>query len=616
MTSSSTMALPAALRPWRDWLHGFDVAQIEALGAMLLPLQAAIGSFRAPPRKGHDEPNGYDDLQRRGPYDRLLLSEWMLADELPDEFLRRASANEHLFLAPRRESVRVDRRIVAIFDDGALQLGASRLAQLALWILLARRATDAGAAFAWATLHMSAFAPQESAADALKRLLQARCLQRSDAQHLQRWTQRPSDGPETAECWLIGAPQIDRSPQTLGLTHRVLIERDLAAHLTVDIAGPSSTRHARVPIPANHAAQSLLRGNFNQRRAMAPTLAPGTTTRFDPRIRPVFGRRGKTIMLVTNDHRALIYRRPKRKGAPRKPEAHVLNSSGSLLGVAANGNLLGTIHVESVGMHGAALGRLKFCPFDGTFKVEPPSSTAALQPCLFFDSKSRHQTFFIDAAGTLFEWRDSPVIAMGELKRVADRTLAISRGNDAQLVYACVSQGRVLLRSRTRLDNDASPNVQDLDGAPADEDTLRVVINGWDDGAWRGFWAIPRMRRRDDGTLQRCWELRKVLQSWAPVSRTNLIVDIGDGEEVLGIVQPTPLVPALVARSTDGRTLLLVSGEVRQTLYTSAQPFSAVSVASDCNLIAVVTFDQRLVVLEPGGRDAIEWPAPLQGRMS
>ena len=63
-----------------------------------------------------------------------------------------ATRIEHLFLSPRREVRKADARIVALFDTGPAQLGAPRLVQIALWILLARRAEAAGLEFRWGTL--------------------------------------------------------------------------------------------------------------------------------------------------------------------------------------------------------------------------------------------------------------------------------------------------------------------------------------------------------------------------------------------------------------------------------------------------------------------------------
>ena len=132
--------LPDALRPWSTWLAPLDATLALALGALLVSLEPLLGTPRGALVDGEREPDGLGDLSRRGPYHRLLATEWALADEVPDEFLRRAASHEHLFLAPRMVSRRHGASLVAVFDAGPAQWGGPRLAHLALWILLARRA--------------------------------------------------------------------------------------------------------------------------------------------------------------------------------------------------------------------------------------------------------------------------------------------------------------------------------------------------------------------------------------------------------------------------------------------------------------------------------------------
>ena len=134
------MQLPDALQPWRPWLGWFTPDLAAELGQLVGRLHPLLGRFRNGSLHGDPEPDGLDDLRQRGSYERLLNSEWLLAGDLPDEFLRRAASGEHLFLAPRPRASQVDRFIVALFDAGPWQLGAPRLAQMAMWILLARRA--------------------------------------------------------------------------------------------------------------------------------------------------------------------------------------------------------------------------------------------------------------------------------------------------------------------------------------------------------------------------------------------------------------------------------------------------------------------------------------------
>ena len=68
------------------------------LGPWLQRLSLAMGPLRAERHLGSGNPDGVGGLSRRGTYERLLVSEWLFADELPDEFARRAAMQEHLFL--------------------------------------------------------------------------------------------------------------------------------------------------------------------------------------------------------------------------------------------------------------------------------------------------------------------------------------------------------------------------------------------------------------------------------------------------------------------------------------------------------------------------------------
>jgi hypothetical protein len=125
------------------------------------------------------EPDGFDGLDRRGSLDRLLPSEWLLAAEAPEEFIRRF---EHRELGYLRLSTTIDRRpqtALVLFDTGPDQLGRPRLAQLATLVVLARRSAAVGAELRWGTLQQ----PGRHAAagsDALGRFVAARTFQRPD----------------------------------------------------------------------------------------------------------------------------------------------------------------------------------------------------------------------------------------------------------------------------------------------------------------------------------------------------------------------------------------------------------------------------------------------------
>jgi len=131
------------LAPWNVELAFLDDAVTLGLGAMIRQLEDLLGASRAASPKGMPAA-GFDGIDRRGRADRLLLSEWMLAAELPEEFERRVAEGEALYLRDATDDADRTARMVAIFDTGATSLGAPRLVQLAALVVLARRARTRG----------------------------------------------------------------------------------------------------------------------------------------------------------------------------------------------------------------------------------------------------------------------------------------------------------------------------------------------------------------------------------------------------------------------------------------------------------------------------------------
>jgi hypothetical protein len=197
---TSTRQLPPLLQPWTAWLSLFPDDLAQTLGQLLLRLQPLLGPLHRHSARMAVEPAGIGDIVRRGSYDRLLASEWALADSVPEEFLRRAANGELLFMGPEPANSETSLRCVALFDAGPAQLGEPRLAHLALFILLARRAELAGAAFHWGILQQPAVLYQEHG----KCMASAACSMRVP---MQAWT-RPD--------WSDGMRCLPRRPSTAG----------------------------------------------------------------------------------------------------------------------------------------------------------------------------------------------------------------------------------------------------------------------------------------------------------------------------------------------------------------------------------------------------------------
>src|SRR5262249_24060464 len=213
--------LPRELLPWSGLLALFPEDLAGGLGRAV-PRRGRGGGGRRPAlpiRRGG--PEGFSGIVRGGSYERLLLTEWLLADEAPDEFSRRAAMGEHAFFHLARRSPVRAASSVAIFDTGPEQLGAPRIAHVAVLIVLAARAEQAGARFAWGVLGEpeGALTPAVTPQSVLA-LLGARTAVAADAGDVAAWADRTArSGWEDA--WLVG------SGATSGWKHATLEVRDV-----------------------------------------------------------------------------------------------------------------------------------------------------------------------------------------------------------------------------------------------------------------------------------------------------------------------------------------------------------------------------------------------------
>ncbi|HZI12965.1 MAG TPA: LpqB family beta-propeller domain-containing protein [Myxococcus sp.] len=274
-------ALPAALRPWAAQLSLFPADVALHLGPYVARLSAALGTLRPRGEAEGGEPQGYDGLTRRGPFDRLLVSEWLWALELPDELVRRAAFGELSFLKPAFRQPQGARRSVALLDAGPDQLGAPRIAHLALLLVLARRAEAAGAAFAWGVLQEDPAHGVQSTVTpgVLQSWLALRTTQPPTAERLEAWRAALALDAAPEDAWLVGGPRLSRLPGAQGLS-RVEVSEVLAPdarRLSVEVrpaSGPS--RSVVLELPPTADCVRLLRDPFEV-RAATPVVLPRTS---------------------------------------------------------------------------------------------------------------------------------------------------------------------------------------------------------------------------------------------------------------------------------------------------------------------------------------------------
>ncbi|MGF1432505.1 hypothetical protein [Kitasatospora sp. LaBMicrA B282] len=141
--AASAGRLPADLAPWAGGLSALTPALALALGPMVRRIDGLVAE-REPRAAELGEPDGYGGLARAGRPDQLLPSQWLLADELPEEFLRRHLSGELLYLAPERRRTSRRGRLAVLVDTGPGAAGAVRLVHLAALVVLHRRAAVRG----------------------------------------------------------------------------------------------------------------------------------------------------------------------------------------------------------------------------------------------------------------------------------------------------------------------------------------------------------------------------------------------------------------------------------------------------------------------------------------
>ena len=259
--------IPPALEPWTTELALLQPEFIAEVGPWLPRLSAAIGPLRSrPAHSPTGEPNGFDGLSRRGTYERLLLTEWALALELPDEFIRRAAMAEHLFLQPARIESHGSKRTVALFDAGPDQLGPLRLVHLALLLVLKRRADQAGGLLQWGHLQRTTL---HTDLDQIvgPMLFSDRSAATPTTEAIAAWREVLAESGTEDDLWVIGGPDAYMTE-----AHRVEITDPYDPQRSEAVVALHHQRGQRplelvLPLPADPISARMIRTPFATRVA-------------------------------------------------------------------------------------------------------------------------------------------------------------------------------------------------------------------------------------------------------------------------------------------------------------------------------------------------------------
>ena len=596
--------LPLPLQPWRPWLGWFEPALADALGTLVRQLSELVGPAPAASGRGALEPDGLGDLRLRGPYERLLASEWLLAEELPDEFLRRAVATEHLFLAPQLRAVPSDRVVVAIFDAGPRQLGATRLGHVAAWVLLARRAADLGGHLRWGVLQAPGVLHDADSPEQLRALLTARQLSPvDDAAHESAWRHSLASEPTLPtgatdiETWWIGAPPAHavtaRTERRLGL-RRTLVHDGLAAQLI----SATTTRSAWLPLPAGDVAAPLLRGEFERRAApsLSPALRPDARLRLALNRLPLFSRKGTHIGVpALNGHAMMVFKlsaagqgRPKwrrQEWSGARPLVAAQLNDGQAFGLGLDNQLL----------HFWQLPRFTPRARPPVDEFEPAVSAGRWLPLAVLKSAAHTRACVIDRRGRLVCWapRTGP---QGPSTTLDDGVIGMARLDADRLVYAVFFGKGLWLRELT------------ADGA---QTPLRRRLCRLDSPQARVLFAMrPRLAPARLGALavlrqqatQEVWQLLSNAHALASFNDAEGVVErevvLPPGERALGLISRGDEPPALIVLGSSARLLYRDLPDGREVLLELPDKITQCSVCPDSGRIALLTTARQLIVLD------------------
>lgn len=271
------MDLPRELWPWRQSLAIFPPELAIALGGLVDRLALLMGPLVSPDSSGRDQPDGIGGVGRRGSFERLLATDWALADEAPLEFLRRVCAGELSFLEIAHQKPTVARHCVVLFDVGPDQRGGPRIVQLALLILMAQRAQAGGASFAWGILQNDS---REFITDvneeSVRRLVQGGSLRRVAIEDMIGFYQTlPHE--ETAEVWFVGG-SFGYEVNATVTPYRIVIEDslnpDAPSNVEVTVVGPNDKpKSISLELPKGNAAVRLIRDPFRVARTVPQKTA-------------------------------------------------------------------------------------------------------------------------------------------------------------------------------------------------------------------------------------------------------------------------------------------------------------------------------------------------------
>jgi len=584
------MQLPESLQPWRQWLEWFAPQHLPLFADLLGRLNPLLGPLRGVHQGGVPEPDGLGDLHRRGPYERLLSSEWLLADEVPDEFLRRAVDGEHMFLAPQYRAREANRLLVVLFDAGPLQLGAPRLVHLALLMLLARRAEEAGAHLRWGILQGAPVLHELDSAAQLKRLLEARTYEVVSDNHWLAWRESLAD-QAAGECWVVG----QRLPHTdaKDCTHRVQITRNLDGRsLWFDLQA-GQARRVSLPLPDEQQAVRLLKGQFDDAvHAPAPTAA-GRVARVALTLPPVISGSGNYVALrMLDEHGMVVIKLPhKNQKKALEVRRRLWGKDQHVLAATFNYRSLGAVLGDHHVLHFWNIPSLVCANKPTREEMHLPPGTATFLPAVWLRGQRSERLYLLDTKGQLGYWQRPGGAPRGENFVVTNNVVGLAQVDALTLVYARSEGGQVVAYSAWA-DGEKTSGYA-VGAAVGVSQVLFASTAHWK----YAFGGCALLTHQGS---QQSWRL--VTHDSFPAKKAQ--IDLASGWKAIGLHHQVGAQErySLVLLGPDQHTIGLYTEGQQQTLFTTTAPIARASFCPMSGLVAVLTSARELLVFNVSER--------------
>lgn len=580
--------LPKTLEPWRDALDLFPRDIAMTVGPWLPQLDSLLGPLRSRHSTGSGEPDGFIGLTRRGPYERLLTTEWLLALEIPDEFARRAAMGEHAFYELARRKPAGSVRSFALFDSGPTQIGGPRVVQLALLIVLHARAAREGAAFRWGILQDPALELHEDLSKlSVLELLRARTTQSTNQRDIDCWRQMVDSGGAPDDLWIIGGPSTTTmvsDVSTASLTDRLepgLPKIDLRVR-----RGPRDQRDVELMLPPARACVRLLRNPFEVKSTPKPPQR--RVTKHGHWASLVFPQSRRYLITRTTDGDTIAYPIPDKAGSQVGLPRVLKTGDPFIIAAGAYRRRLYTVSSDGLRLRITELsqrGRPRWsyvsAPIPAHIPFWHPGKDVPIQLCLFIRRGSdKGAIIFTDAGDRLYRLA---MRADAEIELIAGGVKGLARASG--YAVAVLDQDDA---TPTQIESPRAVIRIDATSAPEQIMSTRFDLNTGE-GDLTSFFGHRNGMANEFAPVD-LLAVRYYDTAWAVYdSYRNLIHTSPDDVNVIGCNGGVGSPARLIALDDDQRTFIGHSATDRKILLSAELPVTNAAVSPAAPLLAYTT---------------------------